>query len=582
MLCEATAAAGSGVNALALFVALAALLSLSFGAFVLGKYQDESRPTQKLFAVRWGVQVLLTHLGAVFVGLTLLEGEISQCSVNALSVLAPGLLILPPAVRVFNYKQQSLLTQTAAEDAGAAAKDAFSSPRGSFILLTNSRLIVSRFKSMFRFVRAVLTGKLRRADFDVETLRLLRNAGSGNLAMRLLVVTILPFLITCVILAAESASVEVVRGIRWVAYSVCLILLALVLVRAWSLPDPFHVVREVKVASLAFLPPLVVLVLLDRSEAMIPALLYCLSQSVFTPLCVLVSNAHRRRVLAKWQKPEFASPTEEFDNLLGHAALHHAFFQHLATEHSVDSLIFYDEINKWTKEYHDMGARTAYIRAKKIVQCYVGDEAMFPVNLPGQLIVKLRSEVDPLFGAQQKRPTLQQQRSLRRLRPPALDVSMLKTSSVQDVVATPGVEEENGSWGADPLTPKIGELEPASPVPPLTPSTARRNPARREPAKSIFRVRFASLVEDSATNALEEAVVPVERPERAETVSIDFFLQAEREIKLLMRMDGFNRFKRTKTYHELLIAQAEENHKRAKPVPDGSGLFQNLIRLSKE
>ena len=59
----------------------------------------------------------------------------------------------------------------------------------------------------------------------------------------------------------------------------------------------------------------------------------------------------------------------------------------------MEYLRFHDEVNKWSREFHDLGMRTAEIRARRIVSLFVGDDAPYPVNLPEDIIESLRSGV---------------------------------------------------------------------------------------------------------------------------------------------------------------------------------------------
>ena len=84
---------------------------------------------------------------------------------------------------------------------------------------------------------------------------------------------------------------------------------------------------------------------------------------------------------------------QNFENVLADARLFKAFEAHMTAEHGVESLLFLVEIRKWMKEYTDLPERTMFIRARKIVSLFVGDNAIFPVNLPYETIINLQTSV---------------------------------------------------------------------------------------------------------------------------------------------------------------------------------------------
>lgn len=69
--------------------------------------------------------------------------------------------------------------------------------------------------------------------------------------------------------------------------------------------------------------------------------------------------------------------------------MYKAFEDHLASEHSVESLKFFEDVNRWKFTFADLGANTVRARAKKIINLYVGDQSLFPCNLPSTIIEDL-------------------------------------------------------------------------------------------------------------------------------------------------------------------------------------------------
>jgi len=235
----------------------------------------------------------------------------------------------------------------------------------------------------------------------------------------MLAVTLLPYVVTSIAytltnpMAMEGCSgcsssgtvgVVVVLG---TVFALGLVVFSLWLCR--NMPDPFLVVAEAKICAfsgfiaLAFyitskfvdlsngaifswaIPFEAMLVVMCSLATFLPVLIVFavrappfsqefLSQGSCPFLCFhSVTDTLFHSSLHPW--------TEIFQNILTDEHSKAAFEAHLTAEHGVESLLFFEAAIVWRDVYYSVGAVTARVRAKRLVRLYIGDDAVFPINV---------------------------------------------------------------------------------------------------------------------------------------------------------------------------------------------------------
>jgi hypothetical protein len=180
----------------------------------------------------------------------------------------------------------------------------------------------------------------------------------------------------------------------------------IILVTAYRLclkkKDPFGFVQEVRLMVwFGGVPACICLILntvLDDSANFKPAILveiflvvFCSFQSIFQ--CVLAIRDFRHEKTALYV---CSMALEQFEDsvLNPKGAYHQAFSEHLLSEHAHENLAFVLGVQAWERSYYDAGDRTNKVRARKLMNMYVGDDSILPCNLPDTITQKLKKGLD--------------------------------------------------------------------------------------------------------------------------------------------------------------------------------------------
>ena len=189
--------------------------------------------------------------------------------------------------------------------------------------------------------------------------------------------------------------------------------------------------------------------------------------------------------------------------------------------------------------------RTAEIRARRIVSLFVGDDAPYPVNLPGDIIESLRSGVGlqtiSQMSLSKSAPKLFK-RSRRSSRKNASTHSVF-SSSFQ---SSKRKRDENSSKGFidNPRDSSDGSNQHTSKRLSANVSTIAAN----QPSVSF-------------SDAVEGSIIVVPQTSSLQTnlrLDSHFFDKADYEIRELMRLDGFARFQATKEYKKMKQQQQQQ------------------------
>jgi hypothetical protein len=191
----------------------------------------------------------------------------------------------------------------------------------------------------------------------------------------------------------------------------------------------------------------------------------------------------------------------------------------------------------WKKHFHDNGAKTSYSRARKIVSSYVGDEAVFSVNLPSAVITQLQEDLDlnRTFRLDNKK-----QRSFK-----FLGSARLKAESLVDEMGNPLAKKNSETTDAVAAMVKQQQMQ---------------------------QVVVPDVLAGTASDDVEIGTGKVRKPSKL-LVDAELFAAAEREIRKLLRMDGFNRFRRTQKYREML----REVQRRRSKIRGSVSLMMNVL-----
>lgn len=375
------------------------------------------------------------------------------CWMTMTVLFVPAFLAVPPAVRYFTFYRQHQISRAAAESAGFLQQQK-AGRRGSLAsmieldeeddeplscrvlllaMLCPTKLSIEQASGSVRFADAPPGGSLTedqesRSDVVKDFLavvKILKLLSSSRSLLIAFAVCLIPYGILFMAALVSSpfarsgcntctlASIPLTRSLLYVGSAVPLVICGLSFLLVRKIPDTLYIVREIRFAFTFFLMPAAIFLIVSsftfrntdfslRFFYQLCILGFCLCQSL-VPACLVLqrhfSDARRVRRTSRvgdaglYQGKTTAMDIVEFEHVLSDPVLHDAFMDHLMTEHSVESLRFHDEVQKWVKQFHDINQRTAQVRAKKIVSLFVGDDAVFPVNLPSATISSLRASV---------------------------------------------------------------------------------------------------------------------------------------------------------------------------------------------
>jgi hypothetical protein len=259
------------------------------------------------------------------------------------------------------------------------------------------------------------------AQIDVGRIRSYRFLTSDFFTSITLGLYMVPYLIAAIVLTATDPMITngcpngcfatdignalVIAGC--IIALVCL-LVAVYLVR--NLSDPFGIVRENTLACLLGGLPAVIATGLGNNTSAAPdfncqqitcagVLVLCFVQS-WLQIALMYADREKYRTMLLQQgggetmrsQHHISTSSELYSamtQVLVDPQLHQLFEQHLIAEHGVESLRFYDAATRWKRDFADVPQRTAESRAKKLCGIYIGDKAMFPVNLPSDVVDRI-------------------------------------------------------------------------------------------------------------------------------------------------------------------------------------------------
>jgi hypothetical protein len=438
---------------LVIFVFGLIMLTAGLLVFALAKYVliPQSSAYYRYLSVRFFPAIVMVHLGGflAFVCSTLavlLPFDTFPCWMTIMALFVPALLTVPPAVRYFTFYRQYQISKAAAESAALVQQR--NVKRGSLtsiIELDQSTEATVSYRTLM--IALVLPTRLKiepstiggNSVEDVDNrseatageflsiVKVLKVLSSTRALITMFLVCLIPYVIMFAASLGSSefarsgcntctiGSLPVARNLLYIGSAIPIVVCGLSFLLVRKIPDALYVVREVRAAFLYFGMPAVVFLIGSsylfrvqdfslRFFYLLCILGFCITQSLAPASAVLVAYYRDKRQTRVTQvitnfmaedSPEYslANDTAEFERILNDPAMHDAFMEHLMTEHSVESLRFHDEIGRWVAQFHDVNPRTAHVRAKKIVSLFVGEDAMFPVNLPSDTIAELRTSV---------------------------------------------------------------------------------------------------------------------------------------------------------------------------------------------
>jgi hypothetical protein len=431
-------------------------LVLSLVIFAMAKYAvvPHSSIYWRYLDVRFFPLIIVVHIGAFLpllcgsLGTITAKGEF-PCWLSMVVILAPGLIGIPPAMRLFNFSKQYKISQASSQASrivkarphaasldSAELSDDVHNPQITWksLILTHFGITTLKTPNGRDSVVSEGTTEIEARTQDEEiiaSLKAYKTLSSGRATMLIMFLWFLPYLTALIISIAVSqfarngcatCSLYDLPILRFLLYVGGAIPVAYCLASVWVVrkaPDPLFVAREIKVAFTYFgLPSILFLILsgvlpqnLDFSFRFLYQLTllgFCLVQSAIPGLVVTYwyyKESRKRSISTEVAHSSSAShgrDRTEFENTIRDPILHAAFMGHLTAEHAVESLRFHDEVTKWAREFHDYSARNARLRARKIVTLFVGDDAVFSVNLPYDVMHKLRVSV----GVEESKSTL--------------------------------------------------------------------------------------------------------------------------------------------------------------------------------
>lgn len=166
-------------------------------------------------------------------------------------------------------------------------------------------------------------------------------------------------------------------------------------------PDPFGIINEIRlivwIGGVPAVLSLILSVVTDRRnnfkfDILIEIFLtiVCFIQSVLQ--CILALYDRRKEKEAMLQ---FDMTLHEFEDkvIKEKSPYHLAFSTHLAAEHGFESLAFVKGILQWEREYFDSNPKTNKVRARKLLNMYVGQDAVLPCNLPESIVKRMHSHI---------------------------------------------------------------------------------------------------------------------------------------------------------------------------------------------
>jgi len=434
-----------------------AWLLAGLGTFACAKYLvvPRTHPLWRYLEVRLFAPILLVHLGALvaLVCATLIivvPFNTFPCWISMAMVLAPALVQVPPSVRLYTFYRQYSLNKAAA--ASGAIMDtskqaharkvsvaSVAEPKAEESLPLSSLIagiwLPSRIKLPIHRSDASSTidspggGKENNRDLieNQKYVKMIKVTQLFASRKGTLIIMFSSMLSNFILFFALVGASEFARSgcntcplaeqpaLRYSLYAAAVVpfvfcVVSVLLVR--QAPDPLYVVSEIKLAFFAFgLPTIVFLILAGytfrgaedfnfRMVYQMFLLLFCLTQSALPGIVVMYWYWKSQRSMnavsgTEDQRVQIAQGRNkaEFEAMLKDPVLHDAFMDHLIAEHSVESLRFHDEVQKWIQDFADVNPRTAQVRARKIVTLFVGEDAVFPINLPYETIHTLRESV---------------------------------------------------------------------------------------------------------------------------------------------------------------------------------------------
>jgi len=169
--------------------------------------------------------------------------------------------------------------------------------------------------------------------------------------------------------------------------------------------DPFGILQEMRLIIWFTGLPCVILLALTTylptsSEHNVTAILLeiglifmCAIQSVLQCFLAVLDRSREKKIMLHhgMSKQEF-----EVHVLQPDSHYHEAFAQHLASEHSYESLGFLLAVQQFYRGYIAAGPKIHNLRARKIITMYVGENAVLACNLSNENVEKLLPVLDSL------------------------------------------------------------------------------------------------------------------------------------------------------------------------------------------
>lgn len=394
-----------------------------------------SSPYHRYMAVRDSSSIVAQHIGGIYLlgassYLTIFDFGVFPCWYVYLGPMVIPLIALPVALRLFKFYRGLRIS----EISSATAATLVEASGDNLQSLTNTSNIGFTATNVAKALFLPLIPKRWASSSDNIELQivLLRAVSTRSATTVLLILVLTPFALMTLIIAATSPLVlngcatcllADIPSVRNGMYSSAVISVLAMAYALWLLrkaKDPLYLIMEAKVGVCLFGIPSAVFFVISgyfsrngdftwRFVYNPLLLLTCLCSSLIPAILALywhftkqLRNSAMQRRTAKQigqtssdenERKMYEGTRENFERILSDPVIHLALHDHMAAEHTLESLLFYDAIIKFEREFHDLPLRTMQIRAKKLVSLFVGDDAVFPVNIPYSMIISLKNTV---------------------------------------------------------------------------------------------------------------------------------------------------------------------------------------------